>query len=284
MIINHNLSAMNARRRNNLADVSAGKSMGKLSSGLRINQASDDAAGLAISEKMRSQIQGLNQASRNALDGISFIQTTEGYLTETSAVLQRLRVLSVQAANGINTAEDRQQIQVEVSQLVDEVDRIASQAQFNNMSILDGTFAADPNVMENSMWIHIGANADQRERITIGAMTAVALGIRDAGTQNPMNLETQDSANNTIAVLDEALRAVNKQRADLGAYQNRFEKAIEGLDTASENLQAAESRIRDLDMARETVQFTRDQILSQSSIAMLAQANQRPQMVLQLLQ
>ncbi len=283
MIINHNLSALNTQRLNRLADVSSAKSMGKLSSGLRINQASEDAAGLAISEKMRSQIQGLNQASRNALDGVSFIQTTEGYLNETSSVLQRLRVLAVQSANGINTAEDRQQIQVEVSQLVDEVDRIASQAQFNTMPMLDGTFAAG-QAAANSMWIHIGANADQRERISIGTMTATALGIRDAGTQNPLNYETQDSANNSIALLDEALRIVNKQRADLGAYQNRFEKAIEGLDTAAENLQAAEARIRDLDMAHETVQFTRDQILSQSSMAMLAQANQRSQMVLQLLQ
>lgn len=283
MIINHNLSAMNTQRQNDLANTAAGKSMERLSSGLRINHAGDDAAGLAIAEKMRAQINGLNQASRNAMNGISFIQTTEGYLEETSSVLQRLRVLSVQAANGVNTQEDREQTQVEVSQLVDEVDRISSQAQFNHMNILNGDFRSGPEAV-NSMWIHIGANSDQRVRINIEDMSATALKIRDGATQNALSLETQDSANNSIATIDEALRIVNKQRADLGAYQNRFEEAIKGLDTAAENLQAAESRIRDLDMAGETVKFTRDQILSQSSIAMLAQANQRPQMVLQLLQ
>ena len=282
MIINHNLSAMNANRRHNIADISTGKAIAKLSSGSRINQASDDAAGLAISEKMRAQVNGLNQASSNALNGISFIQTAEGYLSETTSVLQRLRQLAVQSANGINTAEDRQQIQVEVSQLVDEVDRIASQGQFNTLNMLTGDFS-DSQAATNSMWIHIGANADQRERLTIATMTATALGIRDAGDQSAISLETTDSSNNSIAVLDNAIMQVNKQRADLGAYQNRFEKAIEGLNTAAENLQAAESRIRDLNMASETVKFTRDQILSQSSMAMLAQANQRPQQVLQLL-
>lgn len=283
MIINHNLSAMNAHRRNGIADLASSKSMGKLASGLRINQASDDAAGLAISEKMRAQIGGLKQASRNALDGVSFIQTTEGYLQETSSVLQRLRQLAVQSANGINTDEDRQQIQVEVSQLVDELDRIASQGQFNTQNMLLGDFANDA-AATNSMWIHIGANADQRERVFIGTMTATALGMRDAGTSGAISFSTAESSNQSIVSIDAALEKVNKQRADLGAYQNRFELAIEGIDTAAENLQAAESRIRDLDMAAESVINTRNQILSQSSIAMLAQANQRPQMVLQLLQ
>ena len=283
MIINHNISAMNTQRYNSIVNNAAGKSMSKLSSGLRINQASDDAAGLAISEKMRAQVNGLNQAARNVLDGISFIQTAEGYLNETTSVLQRLRSLAVQAANGINTQEDRDQIQVEVSQLVDEVDRIASQGQFNNRNLLAGSFANSQGATA-SMWIHVGANADQRERIYIATMTSIALGIRDAGDQKSLSLQDLDGANNAMATLDSALQKVNKQRADLGAYQNRFEKAIEGLNIAAENLQAAESRIRDLDMASETVKFTRDQILTQSSMAMLAQANQRPQMVLQLLQ
>lgn len=284
MIINHNLSAMNAHRRNNLANLQTDKSMGKLASGYRINHAGDDAAGLAISEKMRAQIGGLQQASRNAQDGISFIQTTEGFLETTNSILKRLRNLAVQASNGIATAEDRQQIQVEVSQLVDEVDRVASQGQFNTMNMLLGDFSSDAAGATNSMWIHLGANVDQRERVYIGTMTALALGVRDNGTSGAISLETAESANQAIATLDKALQTVVRQRADLGAYQNRLEAAIEGIDIAAVNMQAAESRIRDLDMASEVVNYTRDMILGQTSNAMLAQANQRPQMVLQLLQ
>jgi len=286
MIINHNLSAMYADRSLRATQGSLDKSMEKLSSGMRINRAGDDASGLAVSEKMRSQIRGLSQASKNASNGISFIQASEGYLQESQDILQRLRELAIQSANGIYTNEDRMQIQVEVSQLVDEIDRIASHAQFNGMNMLTGRFAKESgeNVVTASMWFHIGANMDQRERIFIGTMTASGLGVRNAGDGTILTLESPDSANGVIGTLDEALKKVSKQRADLGAYQNRMEHAIRGIDVGAENMQAAESRIRDADMAAEMVNFTRDQILSQAGNAMLAQANQRTSSVLQLLQ
>ena len=286
MIINHNLSAMFANRTLGVTQVTYTKDMEKLSSGLRINRAGDDASGLAVSEKMRSQIRGLNRASANAADGISFIQTSEGYLQETEDIIQRLRELSVQAANGIYTAEDRMQIQVEVSQLVDEIDRIASHAQFNGMNMLTGRFArpTGENVVTASMWFHIGANMDQREQVYIGTMTSSALGIRQVGDTTFISLEDPEGANRAIGVLDTAIKTVNKQRADLGAYQNRLEHAIRGIDIGSENLQASESRIRDTDMAKQMVDYTRDQILTQSGTAMLAQANQRTSTVLSLLQ
>ncbi len=286
MIINHNLSAMYADRQLKVTNLGIEKNMEKLSSGMRINRAGDDASGLAVSEKMRSQIRGLNQASKNASNGISFIQTTEGYLQETQDILQRIRELSVQASNGVYTAEDRMQIQVEVSQLVDEIDRISSHAQFNGMNLLTGRFARDngSNVVTGSMWFHIGANMDQRERIYIGTMTAKALGVRAVGDDKIISLESPDGANRSIGVLDEALKKVNKQRADLGAYQNRLEHAVKGIDIGAENLQAAESRIRDTDMASEMVQYTKNRILVQAGSAMLAQANQQTQTVLQLLQ
>jgi flagellin len=253
---------------------------------MSINRAGDDASGLAVSEKMRSQIRGLNQASRNAANGISFIQTTEGYLQESQDIIQRLRELSVQASNGVYTQEDRMQIQVEVSQLVDEIDRIASHAQFNGMNLLTGRFARDngSNLVTGSMWFQIGANMDQRKQVYIGTMTAQALGVRNSGGTGIVSLESSDGANRTIGVLDEALKKVNKQRADLGAYQNRLEHAIKGIDVGAENLQAAESRIRDTDMANQMVEYTKNRILVQAGSAMLAQANQRTQSVLQLLQ
>ncbi len=286
MIINHNLSAMTAQRQNGIAGANSAGNMAKLSSGMRINKAGDDASGLAVSEKMRSQIRGLQQASRNASDGISFIQTAEGFLQETTDIVQRIRELAVQSSNGIYTSEDRMQIQVEVSQLVDELDRVASHAQFNGMNMLTGRFAAETgtNTVTASMWLHIGANMDQRERIHIGTMTSDALGLRQLGTGEIMSLSTPEQSNRNIGVLDQALKTINKQRADLGAYQNRMEMAIRGIDVGAENLQASESRIRDLDMAKESVDFTKNQILSQASNAMLAQANQRGQSVLQLLQ
>jgi flagellin len=286
MIINHNLSAMFAERSLGVTQASANKGMEKLSSGLRINRAGDDASGLAVSEKMRSQIRGLNRASANAADGISFIQTSEGYIQETQDILQRLRELSVQSANGIYTAEDRMQIQVEVSQLVDEIDRIASHAQFNGMNMLTGRFARQTgeNTVTASMWFHIGANIDQREQVYIGTITSSGLGLRNPGDMTFISLESPDDANRAIGTLDTALKIVNKQRADLGAYQNRLEHAIRGVDIGAENLQAAESRIRDTDMAKLMVDFTRDQILSQSGTAILAQANQRTASVLSLLQ
>ena len=284
MIINHNLSAMFANRQLGVNNSALDSNMEKLSSGLRITRAGHDASGLAVSEKMRSQIRGLHQAERNAQNGVSFIQTAEGYLQSSQDILQRLRELSVQSANGIYSTEDRMQIQVEVSQLVDEIDRIASHAQFNGMNILTGRFAADTgqNVVTASFWLHIGANMDQREQVFIGTMTSFGLGVRDSGSGDMVSLSTPDQANRTIGILDQALQIVNKQRADLGAYQNRLEQAARGIAVGAENLQAAESRIRDADMASEMVDFIKNQILVQASTAMLAQANMKPQSVLQL--
>ena len=285
MVINHNMSAMFAQRSQGIQDLAQQKSMEKLSSGMRINRAGDDASGLAVSEKMRAQIRGLNQASTNAQNAISFIQTTEGYLQETTDIVQRIRELAVQSSNGIYSAEDRMQIQVEVSSLIAEVDRIASSAQFNGMNMLTGRFArpTGENVVTSSMWFHIGANMDQRTQVYIGTMSASALGLRNVGDESIMTLETPDEANRAIGTLDEALKKINKQRADLGAYQNRLEKTVTGLDIGAENLQASESRIRDTDMAAEMVEFTKDQVLSQAGTAMLAQANQNSQNVLSLL-
>jgi flagellin len=285
MIINHNLSAMFASRQLGQTSEANTKNMEKLSSGMRINHAGDDASGLAVSEKMRSQVRGLNQAATNAQNGISFLQATEGYLQETTDILQRIRELSVQSSNGIYTQEDRMQIQVEVSQLVAEVDRIASQAQFNGMNMLTGRFARETgeNTVTGSMWLHIGANMDQRSRVYIGTMTAKAVGVRNVGDESIMSLSTPDNANRAIGTLDEALKKINKQRADLGAYQNRLTYTVKGLGIGAENLQAAESRIRDTDMATEMVEYTKNQILSQSGTAMLAQANQSTQSVLSLL-
>jgi len=288
MIINHNMSALFAERSLKFNNVASDKDMEKLSSGLRINRAGDDASGLAVSEKMRAQIRGLRMAEQNSQNGISFIQTTEGYLQESEDILQRMRELSVQASNGIYSSEDRMQIQVEVSQLVSEVNRIASHAQFNGMNMLTGRFAraTGENVVTASMWLHIGANMDQRVQVMIGTMTAQGLGVQGANgrpsTATFISLSSPDRANAAIGVLDHALKIVNKQRADLGAYQNRLEYAMKGLSIGAENLQAAESLIRDTDMAKGMVEFVKDQILVQSATAMLAQANTKPQSVLQL--
>lgn len=290
MIINHNLSAMFAHRQNKFNNIDVDKNIEKLSSGERINRAGDDASGLAVSEKMRSQIRGLQQADRNAADGISFIQTTEGYLSETGDVLQRIRELAVQSSNGTYSAEDRMQIQVEVSQLVDEINRVASHAQFNGMNLLTGRFAKETgvNTVTASMWFHIGANMDQREQVFIGTMTAQSLGLQSTAglphSASIISISNPDNANQVIGLVDSALKMVNKQRADLGAYQNRLEMARQGITIGAENLQAAESQIRDTDMAGEMVEFVKNQILVQSSNSMLAQANQKTQGVLQLLQ
>jgi len=279
MIINHNLSAIYAHRQLKFIDWDVNKNIEKLSSGLRINRAGDDASGLAVSEKMRSQIRGLRQAARNAEDGISFIQTAEGYLQEQQDILQRLRELAIQASNGIYTSDDRLQIQVEVSSLIDEIDRVASSAQFNTMNMLTGRFAnpALGGQPTASMWFHIGANMDQRERVFIGTMTVAGLGLKE------LSLSTPEKANANIAVIDAALQKISKQRADLGSYQNRLEYTTKGLMVAYENTQAAESRIRDVDMAEEMVSFVKNQILVQSATAMLAQANLKSQSVLTLL-
>ncbi|MDR1429669.1 MAG: flagellin [Spirochaetaceae bacterium] len=283
MIINHNMSAMYANRQLGVVQADVTKSIEKLSSGQRINRAGDDASGLAVSEKMRSQIRGLNQAERNVQNGVSFIQATEGYLQETQDILHRLRELSVQSANGIYSDEDRMQIQVEVSQLIDEVNRIASHAQFNGMNMLTGAFARD-SAVGRIMQFQVGANMDQNEQVFIGTMTAEALGLQSAqGETGTVSIANPELANQAIGVVDTALRAVSQQRADLGAYQNRFEMAAEGIAIASENIQAAESRIRDSNMASEMVSYTKDSILSQAGTAMLAQANTRTQSVLNLL-
>ncbi len=286
MVINHNMSAMYSNRVLGLSQTSLSKDMEKLSSGERINHAGDDASGLAVSEKMRAQIRGLNMASKNAQNAISFTQATEGYLEETTNIIQRLRELAVQSSNGIYTDEDRMQIQVEVSQLVAEVDRIASQAQFNGMNMLTGRFAqfSGDNTVTASLWFHVGANMDQRLQVFVGTMTAAALGLRTTeGEDGIMTLAAPDEANSAINTLDEALKKINKQRADLGAYQNRFEMTSQGINVAAENLQASESRIRDTDMASQMVEFSKNSILSQAGTAMLAQANVSTQSVLSLL-
>lgn len=278
---------MSAQYANRALKVRQGELTGnieKLASGMQINKGGDDASGLAVSEKLRGQIRGLNQASKNIANGISFIQTTEGYLQETQDILHRVRELSVQSANGVYTKEDRMQIQVEVSQLVDEVNRIASHAQFNGMDLLKGDFARATNEAPatGSMWFQVGANVDQRERVFIGTMTAAALNL-ETGQDQPISIDTPDLANQAIAKVDAALKTVSKQRADLGAYQNRFEMAVKGVDTAAENMQAAESLLRDTDMANEMVDYVKNQILNQAGTAMLAQANMRTQSVMSLL-
>ena len=281
MVINHNMSAMYANRQLGVTGLSLSKDMEKLSSGERINRAGDDASGLAVSEKMRAQIRGLNQASENAENGISFIQTTEGYLQETTDIMQRIRELAIQASNGIYSDEDRMQIQVEVSQLVAEVDRIASQAQFNGMNMLTGRFGVNSTEV---MQFQIGANMDQNARVFIGTMTASALGLKGIqGQDDQITISDPEQANATLGAVDNALLTVTKQRADLGAYQNRFEMAVNGVNIAAENTQSAESRIRDTDMAAQMVEFTKNQILTQSATAMLSQANSSSQNVLALL-
>ena len=281
MVINHNMSSLYADRVLGISNDGIMRNIEKLSSGERINRAGDDASGLAVSEKMRSQIRGLNQANRNIENGVSFIQTTEGYLQETTDILQRVRELAVQSSNGIYSDEDRMQIQVEVSQLVSEVDRIASQAQFNGMNMLTGRYGSES---DNVMQFQIGANMDQNTRVFIGTMTAQALGLKGAqGTEDVVSIADPGAANATLGVIDSALQTVSKQRADLGAYQNRFEMAAKGINIAAENTQAAESRIRDTDMASQMVEFTKNQILTQSGTAMLAQANSQSSNVLGLL-
>jgi len=275
------MSAINANRVLKFSHWGVDKSMERLSSGERINKAGDDASGLAVSEKMRTQVNGLRQAERNTEDGMSFVQTAEGYLNQTSQVIQRVRVMAIQSANGIYSASDRQLIQVEVSALVDEVDRVASQAEFNRFKVLMGEFSkVNP---KGSMWFHMGANQNQRERVFIGTMTAAAFKFKDGTGKVALSLESPEGANAAIGTLDEALQRLSKQRADLGAYYNRLDFAAKGLMTAYENIQASESRIRDADMAEEMVNFTKDQVLVQSGTAMLAQANGNSQSVLRLL-
>lgn len=284
MIINHNISSINANRVLGQKSEHVNSSMRKLASGMRITRAGDDASGLAVSEKMRAQISGLKRAEANAMDGISFIQTTEGYLEETGQVLQRVRELAIQSANGVYTNEDRMQIQVEVSQLISEVDRIASHAQFNGMNMLTGRFADSTagGAPAASMWFHVGANADQRIQAFVGTMTTAGLGL-GAAEGETLSLSSPEKANMAIGAVDEALKKVNKQRADLGAYQNRLDHVSRSIAIGAENIQASESRIRDANMAETMSEMTKDQVLQQAGVAMLAQANAKSQNVLRLL-
>jgi len=275
------MSAINANRTLKMSAWSVSANMEKLSSGERINKAGDDASGLAVSEKMRTQIQGLRQAERNTEDGMSFVQTAEGYLNQTAGIIQRLRVLAIQSANGIYSSQDRQLIQVEVSALVDEVDRIASQAEFNRFKVLTGEYSRTNS--KASMWFHLGANMNQRERVFIGTMTAQAFNFKDGTGKVSLSLSSPGGANSAIGLLDDALNVLSKQRADLGAYYNRLDMTARGLLNAYENIQAAESRIRDADMAEEMVEFTKNQVLVQSGTAMLSQANLQSQSALRLL-
>lgn len=276
MIINHNMNALNAHRNMTANTNSAGKSMEKLSSGLRINRAGDDAAGLSISEKMRGQIRGLDQASRNSADGISMIQTAEGALQETHSILQRMRELSVQSANDTNVSVDRTAIKDEMTQLAAEIGRIKDNTQFNEQNLLDGTSGTGGKVQ-----IHVGANKDQKMELdfTTKGINLDAIHTSVAAA----DASTQTGAETAIKTIDDALKDVSAGRSKLGAYQNRLEHTINNLDNASENLTASESRVRDVDMAKEMMNFSKNNILQQAAQAMLSQANQQPQNVLQLL-
>lgn len=273
MIINHNLNAMNAHRQMAINTGNQGKSIEKLSSGLRINRAGDDAAGLSISEKMRGQIRGLQQASRNAQDGISLIQTAEGALNETHSILQRMRELSVQTASDTNISEDRDMAAKEFAQLQNELTRIGEQTEFNKQKLLDGSLSGTGNKLN----FQIGANSGQIIDLEVANVKASALGV------DKLSISVQSKASDSITKIDSAIKTVSEQRANLGSVQNRLEHTIAADDNAAENLQAAESRIRDVDMAKEMMNFSKNNILSQAAQAMLAQANQAPQGVLQLL-
>ncbi|MBU8683641.1 flagellin Hag [Bacillus haynesii] len=309
MRINHNIAALNTLNRLSANNGASQKNMEKLSSGLRINRAGDDAAGLAISEKMRGQIRGLEMASKNAQDGISLIQTAEGALTETHSILQRVRELVVQAGNtGTQQTEDLTAIQDEIKALKDEIDGISERTEFNGKKLLDGTFKAPadpaaPAAGDKSLVFQIGANAKQQISVNIEKMSTDALGVKDPAdttgqtmlaNQSVKDINVTEFADNAadaadvgfdtqLKIVDSAINQVSAQRAKLGAVQNRLEHTINNLGASSENLTAAESRIRDVDMAKEMSEFTKNNILSQASQAMLAQANQQPQNVLQLL-
>jgi flagellin len=279
MRINNNIMAMNAHRQLAVNQTNASKSMEKLSSGFRINRAADDAAGLSISEKMRGQIRGLRQASRNAQDGISLIQTAEGALNETHAILQRMRELVVQGGNlATNQPEDLKAIQDEIQALVDEIDGISQRTAFNGKTLMAGSYADSASALV----FQIGANQSQAMSLTISDMSASALGVT-VGAINVASFVGAASFNTAVSLIDAAIQKVSSERSKLGATQNRLEHTIANLNNAAENLQAAESRIRDVDMAQEIMEFTKNSILQQAATAMLAQANMAPQSVLQLL-
>lgn len=280
MRINHNMSAIFANRQMQNVAARLDKSIEKLASGEMINRAGDDASGLAVSEKMRTQINGLIMAERNAQNGLSFIQVAEGSFQQLNDIMQRIRSLAVQSANGIYSNSDRTQIQVEVSQLIDEVDRISTSAEFNRLKMLTGAYSKDSKTA--SMFFHVGANSSQRIRVYISTMNAQALNLMEDG--NKRSISTVGQANSMIGYVDSALERLNRQRADLGAYYNRLENTIGALSLSYENMMAADSRLRDVDMAAEMVNFTRDQILVQSGTAMLVQANFKPKLVMKLLE
>ena len=280
MVINFNQAATFASRIANVNNSNLQNTMNALSSGKRINSAKDDASGLAVSTKMRSMIRGLNQASRNIADGSSMLNVASGYLQETTDILQRIRELAVQSSNGIYSDEQRSMIQIEVSQLVSEVDRIASSATFNGLQLFTGRFATG----NEAITLHIGSQTDQQISFNLEAATAEAFGLKNMqGSRESLSISSPDEANMAIATVDEALLRVSKQQALIGANQNRMEIAKQGIDIASENMSAANSRIEDADMAEKLVEFSKNQVLSQSSLAMIAQANSQSQNVLALL-
>jgi flagellin len=279
MRINHNMSAVFASRQLNEIGSRMDKSLERLASGEQIIRAGDDASGLAVSEKMRTQIGGLMQAEKNAQNGLSFIQVAEGSYQQLSSILQRIRVLAVQSANGIYSAGDRVQIQAEVSQLIDEVDRIGNSAEFNRMKMLRGNFARKSKT--GSMFFHVGANQNERIQVYIATVSSKAFNLVNGANKRRTN-STVAGANAMIGYVDTALDRLNRQRADLGAYYNRMENTIRAITQTYENLMAADSRIRDVDMAAEIVEFAKDQILFQTSAAMLAQANIKPKYLLKL--
>ena len=269
MVVQHNLTAMNANRQLSGVQSAQAKSTEKLSSGYRINRAGDDAAGLSISEKMRSQIRGLDKASSNAQDGISLVQVAEGALTETHSILQRMNELATQAANDTNTSTDRNAIKAEIDQLVSEIDRIQSTTMFNTMNLLDGTFSAKK--------LQVGSLSGQVIGISIGNMNASTIGVSN------IQVSSNSAAGAAMKAIQSAITLVSTQRSTLGALQNRLEHTINNLEATSENTQSAESRIRDVDMAKEMVEYSKNNILAQAGQSMLAQANQANQGVLSLL-
>lgn len=275
MVVQHNLQAANTNRQLGITTSAQAKSTEKLSSGYKINRAADDAAGLSISEKMRSQIRGLNKASSNAQDGVSLVQTAEGALNETHSILQRMNELATQAANGTNTTVDRSAIKAELDQLTSEINRIQSTTQFNTMNLLDGTFSGKKNKMK----LQVGALSGQSIDFSIANMCASKIGLKAA-----LSVSTFTKAGTYMESVQHAIEVVSKQRSAMGAIQNRLEHTIANLDTTSENTQSAESRIRDTDMASEMVTYSKNNILAQAGQSMLAQANQSTQGVLSLLQ
>ena len=280
MIINFNQSAAFASRISNINDMNVQNTMNALASGKRINSAKDDASGLAVSTKMKSMIKGLNQASRNIADGSSMLNVASGYLQETTDILQRIRELAVQSSNGIYSDEQRSMIQIEVSQLVSEIDRIASSATFNGLQLFTGRFANG----NESITLHIGSQTDQQISFNLEAATSESFGLKNVqGSGESLSISSPDEANMAIATVDEALLRVSKQQALIGANQNRMEVAKKGIDIAAENMAAANSRIEDADMAEKFVELSKNQILSQSSLAMMAQSNSKNQNVLALL-